>query len=84
MISMIYMIIFKNLSKAPKGNFPQGMIVEGTKGGTMKRTLMKDSYAKELWKRRPGSFFGQVRSLLIKDSAKSHLGDVSIHLENLN
>ena len=59
------MIIFKNLSKAPKDNFPRGMIVEGTKGGTTKRTLMKDSYAEELWKRRPGSFFEQVRSLVI-------------------
>ena len=54
------MIIFKNLKKAPKRKFPPGMIVTGTKDGTMTRELMMASYLK-LFKRRPECFFEQEK-----------------------
>ena len=55
------MIIFKNLKKAPKGKFPPGMVVTGTKGGTMTRELMMASYLK-LFKGRPECFFEQKKA----------------------
>ena len=73
-ITLPPVIIFKNLLKAPNGNFPREMIV--VQRAELKRTLMKDSYAQELWKRGPGCFLKQLWSLLIMDSAKSYLGDV--------
>lgn len=83
-ITLPPMVIFKNLAKAPKGKFPKGMVIEGTKGGTMKRGIMKDCYGPQLWKKRPGSFFQQPKSLLIMDSAKSHLGDVPEFFKSYN
>ena len=38
------MIIFKNIQKAPKGKFPKGMVVEGSKGGTMTHEFMENVY----------------------------------------
>ena len=61
------MIIFKNLKKAPKGTYPPGMVIEGSKGGTMTRDMMLDKY-NGLFKKRPGCFFKQKKSLLIMDN----------------
>ena len=38
------MIVFKNLKKAPKGTYPSGMLIRGSKGGTMTRDMMLDKY----------------------------------------
>ena len=54
-ITLSPLVIFKNLIKAPKVNFPGVMVVEVIKGGMILRTVMKDRYAPELWKRRPYS-----------------------------
>ena len=51
------MLIFRNLIKAPKGKFPPGMCVLGSKGGTMKREFMKDQFIRNIFKKRSGSFF---------------------------
>ena len=37
--------------------------------------MMKETYVKRIWKRRPGGFFNTGKSILLMDSAKSHLGD---------
>ena len=42
---------------------------------TMKCSMMKETYVKRIWKRRPGGFFNTGKSILLMDSAKSHLGD---------
>ena len=83
-ISLPPMVIFKNLTKGPKGNFPKGMAIESTKGGTMRRSIMQDRYGPELWRNRAGCFFQQSKSLLIMDSAKSHLGDVPEFFKRYN
>ena len=41
----------------------------------MKCSMMKETYVKGIWKRRPGGFFNTGKSILLMDSAKSHLGD---------
>ena len=41
----------------------------------MKREMMTETYEKHIWNRRPGGFFNTGRSVLLMDSAKSHLGD---------
>ena len=41
----------------------------------MKCSIMKETYVKRIWKRRPGGFFNTGKSILLMDSAKSHLGD---------
>ena len=68
-------LIFKNLVKAPPGKYPAGMAVLGSKGATMKCSMMKETYVKRIWKRRQGGFFNTGKSILLIDSAKSHLGD---------
>ena len=65
------MIIFKNLQQAPKGKFPVRMVVEGTKGGTITKDLMMNSYI-PLLRKRPGSFFNQPETLLVMDTATYH------------
>lgn len=67
------MLIFKNLKKAPKGKFPTGMAVLGSKGGTMKQTFIVNTFIPKIWKRRPGGFFNTGQSLLLMDSATCHL-----------
>ena len=42
------MVIVKNLAKAPKGTFLNGMLIRGTKGRTMKKGIMKSRYGIEL------------------------------------
>ena len=69
------LLIFKNLVKAPQGKYLMGMTVLGSKGATMKYSMMKETYVKHIWKRRPGGFFNTGKSILLMDSAKSHLGD---------
>ena len=41
----------------------------------MKCSIMKETYMKRIWKRRPGGFFNTAKCILLMDSAKSHLGD---------
>ena len=41
----------------------------------MKCSIMKETYMKRNWKRRPGWFFNTGKCILLMDSAKSHLGD---------
>ena len=64
------MVIFKNLTKAPKSTFPKGIEIECTKGSTMKRGIMKSRYSPELSKKKAGMFFQQVKYLLITYSPK--------------
>ena len=51
------------------------MAVLGSKWETMKRSMMKETYANRIWKRRPGGFFNAGKFILLMDSPKSHLGD---------
>ena len=71
------LLIFKVLVKAPPGKYPAGMTVFGSKGGegAMKCSMMKKTYLKRIWKRKPGGFFNTEKSILLMDSGKSHLGD---------
>ena len=41
----------------------------------MKCSMVKETYVKCVWKRRPGGFFNTEKSILLMDSAKRHLGD---------
>ena len=66
------MIIFKNLVKPPSGNFPSCVMLQGTKGGTMTDKLMTKTYANDLWRKQPGAYIQQPKSLLIMDSARAH------------
>ena len=47
-------------------------MVQGTKGDTMTGELMAKTYANDLWRKRPGIYFQQPKSLLIMDSARAH------------
>ena len=81
------LVIFKNLKKPPSGNFPSGMVVLGSKGGSMKQEFMLSSYIPKILSRRPGAFFSShnLSTLLIMDSATSHTTDnVSEALEHCN
>ena len=51
------------------------MAVLGSNGETMKRSIMKETYIKHICKRRPGGFFNAVKSILLMESSKRHLGD---------
>ena len=53
------MVIVKNLAKAPKGTFLNGMLIRGTKGRTMKKGIMKSRYGIELWKKGQNVFFSR-------------------------
>ena len=66
------MLIFKTLVKPPSGNFPPRLMVQGTKGGIMAGDLMAKTQANGLWRKRPGAYFQQLKSLLIMDSATAH------------
>ena len=41
----------------------------------MKCSRLKETYVKRIWKRRPGGFFNTGKSILLMNSAESHLGD---------
>ena len=69
------LLIFKTLVKAPPGKYPAGIAVLSSKNGTMKYSMKKETYVKRIWKRRPYGFFNTGKSILLMDSAKSHLGD---------
>ena len=69
------LLIFKTLVKAPPDKYPARMAALGSKNGTMKYSMMKETYVKCIWKRRPYGFFNTGKSILLMDSAKSHLGD---------
>ena len=53
-ITLPPMIIFENLSKARKGTFPKVMVIKGTKGGTMKRSIAKSCCRLEFGKKECG------------------------------
>ena len=69
------LLIFKNLKKPPEGKFPSGIVVLGSKGGTMRTQFMLDSYIPQIYKRRPGNFFNSPKSLFVMDSTTCHLSD---------
>ena len=52
-----------------------GWGVGGGRDNETFRSMMKETYVKRIWKRRPGGFFNTGKSILLMDSAKSHLGD---------
>ena len=58
--------------KPPSGNFPSCVMLQGTKGGTMTGKLMTKTYANDLWRKQPGAYIQQPKSLLIMDSARAH------------
>ena len=58
--------------KPPSGNFPPRVMVQGTKGGIMTGELIAKTYANDLWRKQPGAYFQQPKSLLIMDSARAH------------
>ena len=59
------LLIFKYLMKAPEGKYSLGMQVLGSKGGTTKRSAMKETYVNHVWKRRQGRFFNTEKSILL-------------------
>ena len=63
--------IFKNLVKPPPG-IPQEWQSLAQRGGEMKWSMMKETYVKPIWKRRPGGFFNAGESILLIDSAKRY------------
>ena len=68
------MLIFKNLLNPPKGNFPPGMLALGSKGGSMTHEFMKTSFVPKILSRRTGGYFHSLSTLLLLDSASSHIG----------
>lgn len=66
------MIIFKNLKKIPKQNFPSGIVVKVNKNGWMTEEIMKEWVTKYLLER-PNPAENPNDSLLIMDSAPSHI-----------
>ena len=71
------LVIFKNLTKAPRGNFPKDMTAIGTKGGSMATDIMVEIYLKHVWQKRPRDFFRKRKDVFIMDKATCHQ-DVSI------
>lgn len=67
------MVIFKRKT-LPKEPFPRGIIVKANEKGWMTAEMFK-SWINEVWKQRKGNFFKKSESVLIYDSAKSHLTD---------
>ena len=65
------LIIFKNLKKVPKGNFPKDVVITVAKGGSMTNGIMTQTFIPEVWNQRPANLF-RKRSLLVLDSHKSH------------
>ena len=63
-ITLPLMVIFKNLSKAPKDIFLKEIVIKSTKGGTMKRGIMKSCYGPELSKKNARVFFSSRLNLL--------------------
>ena len=69
------LLIFKNLVKASSGKYLSGMQVLGSKGGKMKRSMVRETCVNHIWKRRRGWFFNTGKSILLMGSAKTHLCD---------
>jgi hypothetical protein len=63
-------VIFKRKTM-PKGEFPKGVVVSANPKGWMTEEIFS-SWLQKVWQKRKGSFFNP-KSLLIFDSAKSHL-----------
>lgn len=65
------MIIFKGLKRIPKVQFPAGVVVQVSKGGSMTTELLL-FWLKNVWRRRKNSIFCSP-ALLILDRHASHL-----------
>jgi hypothetical protein len=65
------MVIFRNLKRIPKGNFPKDVVVQVAQKGSMNSELM-NSWKKLVWSKRPQGMF-RPKSVLIFDSATSHV-----------
>ena len=74
-VKTVKMVIFKSLKKPPKGKFLPGVLVLGSKGGSMTKSFLMNDYVQKILKRRPGGFFNNKDCLFIMDRATSHLGD---------
>jgi len=68
------MVIFKRKT-IPKEKFPKGIFVQANEKGWMNGEMFK-MWLEEIWRKRPGSFF-KSKSILIFDSAPSHLTEAS-------
>ena len=51
------LLIFQNLVKAPPGKYPAEMAVLVSKGGTMKCSMMKETYVERIWNKSQDEFF---------------------------
>ena len=51
------LLIFQNLVKAPPGKYPAEMAVLVSKGGTMKCSMMKETYVERIWNKSQDGFF---------------------------
>jgi hypothetical protein len=70
------MIIFKNLKNIPKGKFPQNVIIQVAKGGSMTSELM-NTWKREVWGARAGAIW-KPPSCLVYDSVSSHTKTATI------
>ena len=76
-------VIFKGLKNVPKCNVPPSMVINVSKGGSMKEELMLD-YCRRVLRAR-GSFLCTEESMLMLDTHASHTNDsVKKELHSLN
>ena len=47
------LLIFQNLVKAPPGKYPAEMAILVSKGGTIRCSMMKETYVKRIWNKSP-------------------------------
>ncbi|CAJ0590592.1 unnamed protein product [Cylicocyclus nassatus] len=77
------MLIFKRLTM-PKVRFPEGVVIKVNQKGWMTEAIMKD-WIRECWLTRPNAAQEPSRSMLIFDSARSHLSDeVKTEIESVS
>ena len=70
------MIIFKNLKNVPKGKFPNNVIIQVAKGGSMTSELM-NTWKREVCGARAGAIW-KPPSSLVYDSVSSHTRKATI------
>ena len=66
------LLIFKNLKNAPKGKFPPGMAVLGSKCGSITAGFFEHTFSPKVLARRPGGYFQAGNTLLVMDAATCH------------
>lgn len=71
------MVIFKR-KMAIKEKFPPGIVVHQNEKGWMDNDVM-DLWLSRCFVKRPGGFFRQSKSLLVLDSMRAHISDVTKH-----